>query len=131
MVNLLSVGGVRVAGGPCLAGDDGLPDSATPDAPHRQVLLHIPRELREEDRLAAPVTSSVSAGTPPYTYDWNFGDDSSGLIRRGSNHEFTSLHGGAPVTLVVTDANGTGANYSTPLGTQGSPFPARFRCSSP
>lgn len=54
-------------------------------------------------------TSSVSVGSAPFTYSWNFGDGSPLDVTQNPSHTFTSLGCGTGtfnVTLTVTDANG-------------------------
>jgi gliding motility-associated-like protein len=53
-------------------------------------------------------TSSVTVGTPPFTYSWNFGDAGTSTAQNPA-HAYTSLGCGTKtfnVTLTVTDANG-------------------------
>jgi gliding motility-associated-like protein len=58
---------------------------------------------------AIPFTSSVSVGTAPFTYAWDFGDGSPIDVTQNPSHAFTSLGCGTGtfnVKLTVTDANG-------------------------
>lgn len=54
--------------------------------------------------LAVAFTTSVSGGSPPYTYSWDFGDGSHGT-ETSPSHTYASA-GHYTVTLVVRDAGG-------------------------
>ncbi len=125
-----SVGGVRVAGAP-VSQVITFFQTPPPPTPLTVRFYYTSPASCGSGPVTVTFTSSVSAGTPPYTYDWNFGDGTPGSSDADPTHEFTSLHGGAPVTLVVTDANGTRANYSTPLEYPGIPLPCPIQVQQP
>lgn len=53
--------------------------------------------------LPVAFSASASGGTPPYTYDWNFGDGSPHASGATPSHTFTTA-GSFTVTVTVTDA---------------------------
>jgi PKD repeat protein len=82
--------------------------------------------------IAIQFTGSVSGGTPPYYYQWSFGD---GSISENQNptHVYSSPSpsGGYPVVLYVSDSGGTHGNgYTrayidpgdTPVANAGGPY---------
>ncbi len=58
--------------------------------------------------LAVGFAGSASGGTPPYTYEWDFGDGSAGSTDQNPRHTY-SQQGSFPVTLVVKDSAGQSA----------------------
>jgi len=56
-------------------------------------------------------TGSASGGTPPYTYDWNFGDGSAQSSQQNPTHVYTST-GSFTVIFKVTDATSATATDS-------------------
>ena len=82
--------------------------------------------------IAIQFTGSVSGGTPPYYYQWSFGD---GSIVEEQNPEYTystpSPSGGYPVILYVSDSTGTTGQDQTrayidpgeqPIANAGGPY---------
>lgn len=70
------------------------------DAPRVDVISR----FVQETPLEVPFTAVVSGGTPPYSYRWDFGDNTTGS---GPSPSHTYLTPGEyPVTLTVTDASG-------------------------
>ncbi|MCI4353690.1 MAG: PKD domain-containing protein [Thermoplasmata archaeon] len=57
--------------------------------------------------LSIAVTANVSGGTPPYVYNWSFGDGASGTTSE-ADHVYTT-HGSYQLLLRVTDHVGHGA----------------------
>src|SRR5438445_689575 len=64
--------------------------------------------------VGSPVTftATVSGGTAPYTFSWDFGDMSAAGTGNPVTHTYASS-GAKTVTLLVTDANGFGAPDDT------------------
>jgi PKD repeat protein len=60
--------------------------------------------------LTVSCTSSASGGTPPYTYNWSFGDGGSSNDANPS-HTYTSP-GNYQITFTVTDSNGATSSNS-------------------
>ncbi len=54
--------------------------------------------------LTTSLSVSVSKGTPPYTYSWNFGDSTAPGTSQSITHEYTSP-GTYTAAVTVTDAN--------------------------
>ncbi len=54
------------------------------------------------------LTGSASGGTPPYTYEWDFGDGSARSVDQNPRHTY-SQQGSYPVTLVVKDSGSQSA----------------------
>ncbi|MCU0290758.1 MAG: PKD domain-containing protein [Thermoanaerobaculaceae bacterium] len=61
--------------------------------------------------LAVSFTGSATNGTPPYTWDWSFGDGSAHATQQSPSHTFLNP-GTYPVTLTVRDATGATATDS-------------------
>lgn len=61
--------------------------------------------------LAVRFQATVQGGSPPYTYDWRFGDGAScnGCAGSGANHTYTGV-GTFPVSLWVLDSLGNNAS---------------------
>ncbi|MCI4368518.1 MAG: PKD domain-containing protein, partial [Thermoplasmata archaeon] len=70
--------------------------------------------------LTSSFSSSVTHGTPPFTYTWDFGDGSSSSSAAPS-HTFANA-GGYPVRLNVTDASGVTRSGETTVWVE-SPAP--------
>ncbi|MEO8404432.1 MAG: PKD domain-containing protein [Chitinophagaceae bacterium] len=67
--------------------------------------------------INVPFTSTVTGGTPAYTYLWTFGDGGNSIAQNPS-HPFTSLGCGTVVlsnSLLVTDVNGCTGTFSNPV----------------
>jgi PKD repeat protein len=60
--------------------------------------------------LTVNFTGSVSGGTPPYSYSWNFGDGLSSTAQNPSH--IYSIAGNYTVTFTVTDSASAAANAS-------------------
>ncbi len=69
--------------------------------------------------LAVSFTGSASNGTPPYTFDWSFGDGSAHSSEQSPSHTYASA-GTYPVTLTVHDsAGGTAADAHLSIAVSG------------
>ncbi|MBV6441209.1 MAG: hypothetical protein EPGJADBJ_02889 [Saprospiraceae bacterium] len=68
--------------------------------------------------LKGTFQSSITGGTPPYTYSWNFGDPASGTNNSSTlpeaEHEFSSA-GNFTVSLTVTDSKGVSCTVTVPV----------------
>jgi YVTN family beta-propeller protein len=108
-----TVGGVRVAGGPVT---EAIMFFETP-TPLPPLVTEFAYEVQAV--CSGPVnvtfTSSVTGGTPPYTYVWNFSDGSPDSFQADPTHEFSEAYTSATVTLLVHDSAGLSASYSTQL----------------
>ena len=60
-------------------------------------------------------TSTVTTGTPPYTYHWDYGDNTTPGTTANPTHTYATS-GTFNVTLVVTDVNGCMDTVVKPLG---------------
>jgi PKD repeat protein len=71
--------------------------------------------------LAVEFTSSVSGGTPPYVYNWSFGDSGSS-VQQNPSHTFYNA-GDYTVTLTVTDAENNQDNEAVIVSVTEAPLP--------
>jgi hypothetical protein len=71
-------------------------------------------------------SASISGGTAPYTYSWNFGDGSATSTAVSPSHTFSS-QGSYSVVLTIQDATGTIAKSSALVITVG---PCTTNCGS-
>ena len=72
-----------------------------------------------EMNSAVTFTATVSGGTEPYAFSWNFGDGTSATVNPAS-HAYAST-GSFTVTITVSDANGAAANHSQVVTVAASP----------
>jgi len=68
-------------------------------------------------------TGSVTAGTGPYTYAWNFGDGTTTGNETSPSHTYSSS-GSYNVTLTITDSSGVATHYSQVVTVTNSPMSA-------
>jgi len=61
----------------------------------------------DSDSITVSFVGSASGGVPPYTYEWDFGDETTGSGASITHTYNTSLSGEFTVTLKVTDSKGS------------------------
>ena len=81
--------------------------------------------------VGSPVTftATVTGGTTPYSYSWNFGDSSSPGTTNPVSHTYTSK-GAKTVALTVTDANTATGTSSQTVNVAGLALSASFTVSA-
>jgi hypothetical protein len=63
-------------------------------------------------------SDATTGGTPPYSYEWNFGDGTANVTTQNPTHQFITV-GAFNVTLTVTDANGNVCVYRLAVTVKG------------